>query len=673
VTDTPSQLPARPSLEQLHKQARELLERYKAGEADALERFRASGSRAAGQTSVRPVSLADAHLVLAREHGFESWAKLKRHIESLPDPRLQPYEKLAEDIVTVCHSQDEAALQRITELYGRTYPYPDRRSQLQQRLAVVRGPDRVIEDITLEDARLLVARRFGFENWAELIASVDVSQTAPPSSRHAKKKTPRQLDKLGMSTRPPFYKIDWKDNTIELRPPPLSKNDWNVVFDVMKEHRLTKLNAGGMMTDIAMGQLARLDHVTDLLLEGSKMLTDEGLRHLAGMPQLRSLDISGWDSQITDRGLEVLGHLHNLREFQSCWNRGISDSGIAHLAGCDQLESVNLLGSPTGDAAIKASMGKTKLRHLKTGKQVSDSGLAMLHNVPAFKTWHGGEIEYSLMSPNAGPNHLLLDGPFSNKGFESIVGLDGLFGLTFFWHTSGLSSAGLKVLAELPRLGFLGCQDQLCDDQAMRYIGSLHGLRMLMGQGAVAGDEGFKALSRSRTIEYIWGRDCPNLNAGGFAAMAAMPALRGLAVSCENVDDGALSTLPRFPSLTKLAPMGFNDDGFRHIGLCEKIEELWCMYCRRTGDVASRHLAGLHGLKTYYAGATQITDESLRVLAGLRSLEVMEFYECARITNAGVAVLAGLPRLREVTIGGSANVTREGMTVFPPTVRVHYW
>jgi len=97
------------------------------------------------------------------------------------------------------------------------------------------------------------------------------------------------------------------------------------------------------------------------------------------------------------------------------------------------------------------------------------------------------------------------------------------------------------------------------------------------------------------------------------------------------------------------------------------------MYCRDTGDAATKHIAGLSALKTYYAGATQITDRSLELLGQMSSLESMEFYECSRITNAGVARLVGMPKLREITIGGSPNVTREGMSAFPKAIRVNYW
>jgi hypothetical protein len=197
-------------------------------------------------------------------------------------------------------------------------------------------------------------------------------------------------------------------------------------------------------------------------------------------------------------------------------------------------------------------------------------------------------------------------------------------------------------------------------------------LRMLMCQDTVAGDDGFVALSHSQPIEYIWGRCCYNLKGCGFGALAAMPALRGLSVSCKNVEDGALSALPRFPALKEFMPMDVPDEGFRHVGRCGQLEAVWCMYCRDTGDTATGHLAGLSRLKTYYAGSTQITDKSLEILGRMPSLEQLTFEATVGITNAGLAFLAGLPRLREVNLEGLPHVTRAGAAVFPANIRVNY-
>jgi len=193
-----------------------------------------------------------------------------------------------------------------------------------------------------------------------------------------------------------------------------------------------------------------------------------------------------------------------------------------------------------------------------------------------------------------------------------------------------------------------------------------------MGQGAVAGDDGFEALSRSQTIEYIWGRECPNLAGRGFAALAAMPALRGIAVSCKNVDDAALSALPRFPALRNSCRWTCPTRGSvtwagvrtsKPCGAC--IARRRAMRPRSISRVLAR-------LKTYYAGKTRITDRSLEILGRMASLERLEFWQCAELTDAGVAHLAGLPRLREIILDGLPNVTREAVALFPAHVRVNY-
>ncbi len=296
----------------------------------------------------------------------------------------------------------------------------------------------------------------------------------------------------------------------------------------------------------------------------------------------------------------------------------------------------------------------------------------MLHQFPAFKMWGGGEVKYGLMSFGADPTNLLIDGPFTRNGLDNLRGLDGVFGLSFFRHTSSLRGDDLQSLSAMPNLGFFGCPGEICDDDAMREIAALPNLRMLMAQGTVATEAGFRALSKSETIEYIWGRECPNLHSAGFAALAEMPALKGLAVSCKFVDDAALANLPAFPALTELMPMDVSDEGFRHVARCRQLESLVLMYCRDTTDLATEHIQALPNLKKYHAGYTRITDRTLELLSKMSSLEELSFEGCKWITDAGLASLATLPRLREISVGNSPRVTRSGIAAFPNNIRVNY-
>jgi hypothetical protein len=206
----------------------------------------------------------------------------------------------------------------------------------------------------------------------------------------------------------------------------------------------------------------------------------------------------------------------------------------------------------------------------------------------------------------------------------------------------------------------------------MPYIAALPRLRFLMCQDTVAGDDGFVALSRSQSIEYIWGRRCHNLRRRGFTALADMPALRSLSVSCKNVDDSGLSALPRFRALRELMPMDVPDDGYRHVAGCEQLDSLVLMYCRDTTDTATEHIAALPKLKKYFASYNRITDRTPEILSGMPTVEEVTFDSCARLTTTGIAMLARLPHLRELRISGMPKVTSDVVTAFARHVTVTY-
>ena len=63
---TVQQLPDSPSLKHLRKQAKALLEAFRAGDIEAVRRVRSF-------SCAEPFQLAHAQFVIAREYGFQSW------------------------------------------------------------------------------------------------------------------------------------------------------------------------------------------------------------------------------------------------------------------------------------------------------------------------------------------------------------------------------------------------------------------------------------------------------------------------------------------------------------------------------------------------------------------------------------------------------------------------
>ena len=111
------EIPPRPSLEHLQKQAKDLLRLLERGQPAAIKRARAVASFRPG---ARP-NIADAQHVIAREHGFAGWPKLRDHLESLagaPDPR--------EALVAAVTANDPAGARLVLE------GHPELRAMLDQ-------------------------------------------------------------------------------------------------------------------------------------------------------------------------------------------------------------------------------------------------------------------------------------------------------------------------------------------------------------------------------------------------------------------------------------------------------------------------------------------------------------------------------------------------------------
>jgi HEAT repeat protein len=97
-------LPDSPNLEHLRNQAKALLEAFRAGDVDAVQRVRAI-------SSAEPFKLAHAQFVIAREYGFQSWPRLKARVErpAKISRRKQFVRDLANELLTLA-SSDVVAL-----------------------------------------------------------------------------------------------------------------------------------------------------------------------------------------------------------------------------------------------------------------------------------------------------------------------------------------------------------------------------------------------------------------------------------------------------------------------------------------------------------------------------------------------------------------------------------
>ncbi len=105
-------LPSRPDLNQLRKQAKELLRAHRSHDPQVARRIRSHHPlfAASGGGDSIPFRLNDAQLVIARELGFASWPRLKRHVELHAATRGERIEAL---IRGLCSDQWREAAQAL--------------------------------------------------------------------------------------------------------------------------------------------------------------------------------------------------------------------------------------------------------------------------------------------------------------------------------------------------------------------------------------------------------------------------------------------------------------------------------------------------------------------------------------------------------------------------------
>lgn len=153
-------LPAVERVEHHRKAAKDLLRAARAGQADAVARL----GEVIGPLSTE-LRLADAQRAIAREHGHSSWAAFRRAIERQAE---EPERSVARIGPVTSERFEEGAATLRRELEG-----GDARSRRRFRAHVPRlaalSDTALSERATIADARLVIAREYGFPTWRGLV------------------------------------------------------------------------------------------------------------------------------------------------------------------------------------------------------------------------------------------------------------------------------------------------------------------------------------------------------------------------------------------------------------------------------------------------------------------------------------------------------------------------
>jgi 5-hydroxyisourate hydrolase-like protein (transthyretin family) len=143
---------------------------------------------------------------------------------------------------------------------------------------------------------------------------------------------------------------------------------------------------GGQATDDGLLRLTKLSHLEALFVADAVKATDAGVRHLAGLTKLKMIQVS--NGQLSDDSLAVFGQMPGLKML-SLQGNSFSDEGLKHLADLKQLRnlSVGMSRKPITDAGVSHLSDLTALESLDLqGARLTDKGVAALKNLKEMRS-----------------------------------------------------------------------------------------------------------------------------------------------------------------------------------------------------------------------------------------------------------------------------------------------
>lgn len=229
------------------------------------------------------------------------------------------------------------------------------------------------------------------------------------------------------------------------------------------------------------GRLSGFQHLQQIGFPNTR-LSDQGLRRLVELPDLRSLDLSA--TSITDDGLVALAD----RPFEQVVvrdNRQLTDRSLIKLAGNPHLESLTLSGTRATDAVLAKLAGHRRL-----------NGLYLAHTATTDKGLESIATIHQL-------NYLALnDTRVTAQGLERLTSLP----LHDLWldDLPCVDDEVVGRIAEIRSLRFVSLARTSITDRGVECFQRLPELRVLSLSGTQASDDSVRSLAACRSLQTLF-------------------------------------------------------------------------------------------------------------------------------------------------------------------------
>ncbi len=386
---------------------------------------------------------------------------------------------------------------------------------------------------------------------------------------------------------------------------------------------------------------------------GNTATSDAGLKNVAGLTELRVLGLIG--TKVTDAGLKELAGLQKLERL-FLENTAITDEGLQEISKLKGLKIVLLRGTKATDAGIKrleeslpglqngAGRLATERAERKSAVRPGDKPevTAAITQLEALD----GEVERADDSPDAPviSVHLIGSEKLKDEDLSCLKSLPGVQQL-YLGHTA-TSDAGLKHVAGLTRLTFLGLIGTKVTDGGMKELAGLQKLETLLLANTAVTEAGLKELSKLENLQELLLPEVA-LTDAGLRELGKLRNLRELDLGQSKITDEGLKQLGGLAKLEDLSlnDTGISDDGLKELGKLQSLARLDLSHTRIT-DEGLRSLEAITRLTQLDLSQTEITDSGLKDLARFKKIKAI-YLAGTKTTEAGLQELKeSLPNVR---------------------------
>lgn len=316
------------------------------------------------------------------------------------------------------------------------------------------------------------------------------------------------------------------------------------------------LVAGGAgVTDQAVSQLARHPSLSVLKFEGSSSVTDTGIAVAKALPRLTDIGLE--DSRITDDSLRLLAQSDTIRRIRAP-RTNLTDQGVEHLGGAPQLELLDLVECAGISDASFSTIGRlTQLRNLRvSGSRVTDGALhhlAGLGNLAALGLQQTAISDAGVAQLEAlkGLKEISLYGtPITDAALDSLAELPLLAKARL--RETEIRGERSTAFANMQAMRDLDLSESPVQDAALEQIGEIAGLESLNLWMTDVTDEGVEHLQDLEELKRLNLDNVPGITDASLGIIGGMAKLELLHLGGTSITDAGLPQLYELRNLRTL-------------------------------------------------------------------------------------------------------------------------